>query len=163
METDIRDAIVLLKKKGYTIIAPTNSIDEVFEEWLAYKKLTKDDCVMVGHIATPNLTGNNTPATVSYQLVTDYLRNYLGFEGLIITDSLLMGAVTNSYTSAEVCIGAVKAGCDILLDPASFTDAFEAIVKAVENGEISEERLDESVKRILEFKKARHNALVSVG
>ncbi len=150
---------------SHSLLAVNNKTLEEMEacEWLAYKNLTKDDCVMVGHIATPNLTGNNTPATVSYQLVTDYLRNYLGFEGLIITDSLLMGAVTNSYTSAEVCIGAVKAGCDILLDPASFTDAFEAIVKAVENGEISEERLDESVKRILEFKKARHNALVSVG
>lgn len=132
-------------------------------EWLAYKKLTDEDCVMVGHIAAPAVTGNNLAASVSYELITDYLRGYIGFEGLIMTDSLLMGAVTSMYTSAEVCIAAIKAGCDILLDPASFTDAFDAVVKAVESGEISEERINESVRRILAFKQERHTAMVSEG
>lgn len=150
---------------SHSLLAINNKTLEEMEqcEWLAYKQLTSEDCVMVGHIATPQLTGNNTPASISYALVTNYLRNYIGFDGLIITDSLLMGAITNSYTSAEVCVASVKAGCDILLDPANFTDAFEAVVEAVENGEISEERINESVSRILEFKKARQASLVSVG
>lgn len=150
---------------SHSLLAINNKTLEEMEqcEWLAYKRLTKDDCIMVGHIATPQLTGNNLPASISPAIITDYIRRYLGFEGLIMTDSLLMGAITNSYTSAEVCIASINAGCDILLDPASFTDAFEGVVKAVEDGTISEERLNESVNRILEFKKSRQTSLVSVG
>lgn len=121
-------------------------------EWLPYKSLTDKDCVMVGHIATPEITGNLTPATMSKKTVDEILRQELGFDGVIITDSLSMGAITDEYTPGEAAIKAIEAGCDILLTPESFEDAFNAVVKAVEDGNISEQRIDESVRRILTLK-----------
>lgn len=121
-------------------------------EWLPYESLTDTDCVMVGHIATPNITGDNTPATMSYAITTEILREHLGFHGLIITDSLSMGAIINEYTAGEAAIKAIEAGCDILLCPENYPEAFDAVVAATESGRLSEERLDESVYRILLLK-----------
>lgn len=121
-------------------------------EWLPYESLTAADCVMVGHIATPNITGDSTPATMSSEIVNTILRGQLGFDGVVMTDSLAMGAITNEYDAGEAAIKALKAGCDILLGPENFKEAFEAVVNAVENGTISEERIDESVYRILSLK-----------
>ena len=122
-------------------------------EWLPYESLTSDDCVMVGHIATPNISGDLTPATMSYEMIHDILRLQLDFNGVVITDSLAMGAITNEYDSGEVAIKVIEAGCDILLGPENFQEAFEAVVNAVENGTIGEERINESVYRILLLKK----------
>lgn len=121
-------------------------------EWLPYKNLSNDDCVMVGHIATPKITGNMTPASMSYGTVNDVLRKQLSFKGVVITDSLEMGAITNDYTSAEAAINAIEAGCDILLCPSNLEEAFEAVIEATKNGTISEERINESVYRILSLK-----------
>ena len=123
-------------------------------EWLPYKNLSEIDCVMVGHIAIPKITNNLVPASLSKEIVTDILRDDLKFDGLVITDSLEMGAVVNDYSAEEACVLAIQAGCDILLDVKDFKSCFDAVKKAVENGEISQERLDESVKRILFFKKS---------
>lgn len=123
-------------------------------EWLPYGSLTNKDCVMVGHIATPNITGDLTPATMSYDVVSGILRQQLGFDGVVITDSLAMGAITNEYGSAEAAISVIEAGCDILLDPQNFQETFDAVVAAVEAGTISEQRIDESVYRILTLKQA---------
>lgn len=121
-------------------------------EWLPYESLTAADCVMVGHIAAPNITGDFTPADMSSEIVNTILRDQLGFDGVVITDSLEMGAITNEYNAGEAAIKALEAGCDILLGPENFKEAFEAIVNAVESGTISEERIDESVYRILSLK-----------
>ena len=107
---------------------------------------------MVGHIATPNIAGDLAPATMSYEIINDILRLQLGFDGVVITDALEMGAITNEYNSGEAAIKVIKAGCDILLEPENFQEAFEAVVDAVENGIISEERINESVYRILLLK-----------
>ena len=123
-------------------------------EWLPYKNLSENDCVMVGHIATPKITNNLVPASLSKEIVTDILRNDLKFNGLVITDSLEMGAVVNDYSAEEACVLAIQAGCDILLDVKDFKSCFDSVKNAVEKGEISQERLDESVKRILFFKKS---------
>jgi len=93
-----------------------------------------------------------TPASMSYTVVTEILREQLGFDGLIITDGLEMGAVTQLYSSGEAAVSAILAGCDMLLVPVNMQEAFEAVITAVENSEISMERLDESVRRILSFK-----------
>lgn len=122
-------------------------------EWLPYASLTSGDCVMVGHIATPNITGDLTPASMSHEIINGILRQQLGFDGIVITDSLEMGAITNEYDSGEAAIKAMEAGCDILLGPENYQEAFEAVVGAVENGTISEERINESVYRILLLKK----------
>jgi len=121
-------------------------------EWLPYEGLTHRDCVMIGHIATPNITGDLTPATLSAAIVTDVLRGQLGFAGIVITDSLAMGAITENYTSGEAAVGALKAGCDILLGPEELREAFDAVVAAVEDGTLSEDMLNERVYRILQLK-----------
>ena len=76
----------------------------------------------------------------------------MGFDGLVITDALAMGAVVNDYGSADAAVLAVEAGVDLLLMPRDYETAYNAVLDAVNSGRISEERLDESVMRILMFK-----------
>lgn len=103
--------------------------------------------IMVGHIAMPELTGDNTPATLSYKITTELLRNELGHQNLIITDGLNMGALVNNYPETEIYAKAVEAGADLLLLPENPQTALE-IIKA----QIPKSRIDESVYRILKFK-----------
>lgn len=121
-------------------------------EWLPFQKATNSDCIMVGHIAVPSINGDLLPATISRTLVTDILKNQLGFDGLVITDSLSMGAITNTYSSGEAAVSALQAGCHLILMPANFQEAFDAVVSAVENGIIPQEQLNEIVEDILQFK-----------
>lgn len=122
-------------------------------EWLPYSTNDLTGCaVMVGHIAVPNVTGDLTPASLSETMIGGYLRGELGFSGLVITDSMAMHGVTDSYSSGDAAVKAILAGVDIILMPEVLSEAFEAVVAAVENGTISEARLNESVYRILEYK-----------
>lgn len=109
------------------------------------------DLVMAGHIAAPEVTGNDLPASLSPQLLQS-LRQELGFDGVIVTDSLAMEGITNRYTPAQAAVQAVQAGADILLMPDGLADAFDAVVAAVEEGTIPESRIDESATRILALK-----------
>ena len=108
--------------------------------------------VMMGHISLPNVLDSQVPASLSSLVVQDLLRQELGFDGVIITDALNMGAVAENYTSAEAAVKAVEAGIDMLLMPADFTSAYNVLVNAVYAGEISEQRIDESVRRIIQVK-----------
>ena len=110
------------------------------------------DFVMTAHIAAPGVTGTDEPSTMSYTILTEKLRGELGFEGLIITDALSMGAIREKYSSSEACIRCIQAGVDILLMPYDYFEAFDGVVQAVEQGVIPESRIDESVYRILTFK-----------
>ena len=110
--------------------------------------------IMTAHIATPNVTGSDVPATMSPVILQDKLRRELGYQNIIITDAMEMGAITQQYSNAEAAVGCIKAGVDIVLGPLVFTEAFDAVVKAVEDGTISEQRIDESVRRILRLKRS---------
>lgn len=110
------------------------------------------DAIMTAHITTPNATTDGLPASLSYTMLTERLRGELGFEGVILTDALEMGAITSHYTSAEACIAALNAGADILLMPLDLPSAFDGVLSAVENGTISEERINASVRRVLTLK-----------
>ena len=121
-------------------------------EWIPFAKADAGDMVMVGHIALPQVTGNMTPATMSYEIVTEILKQELGFSGLVITDALNMGAITKEYPAGEASVSALLAGCDILLMPADLEEAFDAVMTAVENGTLSTQWLDKTVYRILQFK-----------
>lgn len=110
------------------------------------------DMVMVAHIAAPNVTSDDAPATLSYTLVTEKLRGELGYNGVVVTDSMAMLAIADRYSPAEAAKEAFKAGVDIILIPDDYIAAFQGILEAVQSGEISETRLNESVKRILEMK-----------
>ncbi|MDO4741969.1 MAG: glycoside hydrolase family 3 protein [Candidatus Saccharibacteria bacterium] len=108
--------------------------------------------IMVGHIAMPQITGDNTPATLSYEITTGLLRDEFGYENLIITDGLNMGALTNNYAEEEIYAGAVEAGADLLLLPLNPQLALETI-----KAKIPESRINESVYRILNFKQSLSN------
>ena len=110
--------------------------------------------VMVGHIETPNFAGDGLPASLSPTMITDVLRGELGFKGVVCTDSFSMGAITQYFHPADAAVRYIQAGGDILLMPASLRDAYDGILTAVQGGTISEERIDESVLRILAAKKA---------
>ena len=108
--------------------------------------------IMTAHIGTPGVSGDELPATVNPVILTDKLRNELGYKGVIITDGMAMGAITRQYNSAEAAILSLQAGADIILGPKDFIEAFDAVLEAVENGTLSEERIDESVRRVLTLK-----------
>ena len=108
--------------------------------------------VMVGHIAVPNITGNDVPASLSYKMMTEILRNDLGFDGIIITDALNMGAITDLYNAEEAALQAFQAGADMILMPEDFHTAYSGMLEAVESGEITKERLEASLRRILGLK-----------
>lgn len=110
------------------------------------------DCVMVSHIAVPDITRDNVPCTLSYEMTDGILRRDLGYDGIIVTDAMNMGAVTQNYSSDEAAVAAVKAGVDMILMPEDFRLAVQGVRDAVQNGEISEERIDESVRRIIKVK-----------
>ncbi|MBQ6586074.1 MAG: glycoside hydrolase family 3 protein [Coriobacteriales bacterium] len=108
--------------------------------------------IMVGHLSVPQITGDDTPASLSYAVCTKLLREQMGFKGIIVTDGLDMGAIVNMYGSGEAAVLALEAGVDVLLLPADYYEAYEAVLEAVRSGRISEQRLDESILRILEAK-----------
>ncbi len=110
------------------------------------------DFVMVAHIALPNVTGTDEPASMSYLIMTEKLRGELGYEGLIITDAIAMDAINETYGSSAGSVQAILAGADVVLMPYDYEEAFNAVVDAVRNGTITAERLDESVYRILSYK-----------
>ena len=109
--------------------------------------------IMTAHISTPNVTGSDIPATMSSIILQDKLRGQLGYKNIIITDAMEMGAITRQYNNAEAAVGTLQAGADIVLGPQNFVQAFDAVVKAVEDGVLSEERIDQSVRRVLRLKK----------
>ena len=121
-------------------------------EWLPFLEAGTADFIMVGHIALPNVTGDMTPATLSPQIVTEILKEQLLFTGLIVTDAMNMGAITESYGAGEAAVGALLAGCDIILMPENLPEAFDAVLTALEDGRLSAKWLEDTVLRILEFK-----------
>lgn len=110
------------------------------------------DFIMTAHITCPNVTKDNLPASLSYELLTEKLRNEMNYHGIIITDSFSMGAITNEYDSLTACKMAIKAGADLILMPLNYEKVFLGLKEAVLNKEISEDRIDDSVYRIIKYK-----------
>lgn len=109
--------------------------------------------VMTAHIAMTCLdNGHSMPATLSPQVMGPILRDSLGFEGIVVTDALAMGAIVNEYGAGESAVQAFLAGSDLLLMPDDIGQAFDAMVEAVESGRIPMERLDRSVNRLMDLK-----------
>lgn len=108
--------------------------------------------VMTAHISVPSVTGSGVPSTLSHQMLTEKLRGELGYNGIITTDALRMGAISREYPAGEAAVLALQAGVDILLLPGDFLEAHQAVLDAVSAGTVTEERIDESVRRILELK-----------
>jgi beta-N-acetylhexosaminidase len=113
------------------------------------------DAVMSAHIVFPKLDSSGDPATLSKAILTGLLREQLGFDGVISTDALNMAGVRKKYNDGEISVRAVLAGADLLLMPNDLPKAYQAVLAAVKSGRISQQRLDQSVTRLLKLKQAR--------
>lgn len=139
--------------KGYTeILKDWNELQKC--ELIPFNIGIKDQVpfIMTSHISLPKITGDNKPTTLSYEMVTEKLRNEMNYNGIIISDAMAMGAIRNSYSDEESSIDAILAGVDIILMPYDLKAAFDSVYKAVKENRISEKRIDESVYRILSLK-----------
>jgi beta-N-acetylhexosaminidase len=114
------------------------------------------DFVLVSHLSAPNITGSNVPASLSPRIIKDLLRDELNYKNIVITDALNMGAVSFNYYPGEAAITSLKAGVDILLMTPNFEDVYNQVIEAINENIISEERVDESVERILRVKLNRN-------
>lgn len=147
-----------------TIKSDMNRMDKV--ELVPFKSAIENGVksVMVAHISFPAVDKTpNIPATLSPDIVDGILIKKLGFNGLIITDALNMAGITKHFSTQEVALGCVRAGIDLILMPQGETKTIDAIENAVNSGKISEERIDVSVKKILdakEFLKLNENKLI---
>lgn len=109
--------------------------------------------VMVGHLIVPDI--DEVPAALSYKIATGILRDELKFEGVAITDSFEMESIADNYSVDDAVVMSVKAGMDMILQPKDMASAVNSIEQAVADGELSEDRIDESVRRILTLKESR--------
>ena len=137
----------------YSTAYVSRTLDELREEeFLPFESgiVAGADMVMTGHLIVPDV--DELPATLSRVLLTDVLREELGFDGVIITDSLAMNAISNHFSVEFVAVTAVNAGVDIILMPVDVEETVAALVAAVLSGEVSESRIDESVSRIIRLK-----------
>lgn len=133
----------------------TKTKEELYQnELLTFKAAIDSNAqmIMTAHIALPNVTGDYTPATLSKVIINDILRGELGFEGVVITDAINMRALRDNYILEEICNYSINAGVDIILMPLDPIEASNTIENLVNNGTISEERINESVNRILTLK-----------
>lgn len=136
--------------------ATSNSTREEMEvgELLPFKALIEKDVdmVMISHVIYPNLSEELVPATLNYDIVTKLLKEDLGYNGVVITDAMNMGAIANNYSVEEATVKSVQAGVDIVLMPKDFYGAYEALLSSVKDGIIPIEQIDESVYKILKLK-----------
>lgn len=116
--------------------------------------------ILTGHILAPNADGSGLPASLSPYFLTDVLREELGYEGLIVTDAMDMGAIIDHYGPDEASVLALTAGADIILIPEDYEKARSGVLAAISDGTLSEERIDESVRRVLRTK--IHAGLITV-
>ena len=112
------------------------------------------EMIMIGHVSLPQITGDNTPATISEEIISNLLRKELGFDGVVITDAMNMGAITKYYKANDAATLALKAGADMILMPENFELAYKGVLEAVQNGTLSEERIDDSLTRVYRIKYA---------
>lgn len=139
--------------------------DLVINEYEVFKNAIDSGigAMMVSNISLPQLTGDNTPACLSEKIVQDELRGALGFNGLVITAPLNEKAVTEYYTSKDAAIAAIKAGADMIYIPESFEEAYAGLLAEVQDGNISEDRINESLRRIYSIKYADRISQISTG
>lgn len=138
-------------------VSTDKSLEELFaSELVPFQKAIDGgaEFLMVGHIAAPNVTGDDTPASLSKVMITDVLRTQMGYQGVVITDAMNMTAITANHAADEAAVLAVNAGADMILMPEDFGKAYNGVIDAVNNGTIEEYRINEAVVRIVKAKLA---------
>ena len=135
------------------------STDKTLEELMAcelvpFQKAIESgaEFIMVGHISVPGITGNTLPSSLSDYMITQVLRTEMGYKGIVITDAMNVKAITDSYNSGDAAVAAIQAGADMVFMPADFEMAYNAVLEAVKNGTISEEKINSSMVRIVKIK-----------
>lgn len=139
--------------KGFASVNKT--LDELMQaELVPFQKAVdgKEPCIMVSHISLPAIAEDSTPASISPKIVNDILRKKMGYDGMVITDAMNMGAISENYSAGNAAVKAVQAGVDMVLMPSDFKSAYAGVLDAVKSGTITEERLNESVLRIILMK-----------
>lgn len=116
------------------------------------KSINDTNMIMVGHIALPKITNSSIPASLSKEIVTDLLKNKYNYKGLVITDALNMGSLTNNYSDKEIYTMAINAGVDLLLMPNGSKNAIKYIKEAIDDEEMDINTINESVRKILTYK-----------
>ena len=132
-----------------------SSLDELKKkEFLPYINAIEQglDFVIVGHVSVPNVIGDDTPSSLSEKMISEVLRKALGFKGVVMTDYLNDANIVKNYSASDAAVKAIQAGADLLLEPENFEEAYDGVLKAVKNGKISEDRIDESLYRIFRVK-----------
>lgn len=139
--------------QGYAYTAKT--LDELKQsELIPFENAIQNNAafIMAAHISAPRVTGDDTPASLSKTMITDILRGQMGYDGIVVTDAMNMGAVTEQYTSAQAAVKALQAGADLVLMPEDFQEAYQGVLDAVKDGTLTEQRINESVTRIVKVK-----------
>jgi beta-N-acetylhexosaminidase len=123
-------------------------------EFVIYDMAIKNgaECIMVSDTQASALTGDETPCSLSKELITGVLRETLGFNAVVVTDYLNDSRITDKYSSAEAAVAAITAGADILLEPADYSEAYEGVLQAIADGTITTDRIHESMYRIYRIK-----------
>lgn len=135
--------------------AGSKSLDELRNsEFAVYDLAIRNgvDCIMVSHVRAADVTGDDTPSSLSRVMINDVLRETLGYDGVVMTDFLDDSAITDSYSSAEAAVAAIQAGADLLLSPENYQEAYEGVLQAIADGTITPERIHDSVYRIYRVK-----------
>lgn len=133
----------------------TKSLEELNNsDFIAYQMAINNgvDCVMISNAKAPALTDDDMPCVFSRKVVNEYLRNQLGFNGVVITSMLNEKAITDRVSSKDAAVLSVMAGADMLLCPADYQAAYKGIMEAIETGMITPERIDQSLHRIYRIK-----------
>lgn len=139
------------------------TIDDMADELIPFSRGVDAgaDMIMVCTAPSSGVTGDDTPSCLSSQVIQGVLRERLGYKGIIITDSLTDGNVTEKYSSADAAVAAIQAGADMIFMPENFTESYEGILAAVQSGIITEDRINESIHRIYRVKYADKAAEIS--
>lgn len=143
------------KQNGLAVI--DKSLEELKqEEMIPFISAIENgvDVLMIGHMTLPQVVGDNTSITMSKEIISDLLRAELGFNGVIITDAMNVSAITEYYGADEAAIRAFKAGADMVLMPENFETAYKGVIAAVQEGTISEDRINDSLRRVFRIKYA---------
>lgn len=138
----------------YSLPILNKTKDDLYKyDLIPFQTAIKNDAkvIMIGHLAVPNID-NNIPASLSKEIITNLLKNELGYNGLVITDALNMGALSKNYNEKQIYEMAINAGVDILLMPNSSKSAIKYIKQSISENKILISQIDESVKKILTLK-----------
>lgn len=138
-------------------VSSQRTLEDLKEEYQPYLDAIDAGAkfVMVSHVGLPKVRGDNRPASLSPEIITDIIRTEWEYDGIVITDYMNRSCMYQKYTYAEAAVGAIEAGADMILAPKNFEKSYNGILDAVKSGQLTEERINESLTRIYRVKLAK--------